>query len=80
MQDLIKAVGSFVVFGITVAVGLLVLTGFQNNITDTNSPAYQGIGKIIDAVNTFPDWAPLLALVIIAVVIMAYIKLINRQE
>ena len=79
MNDLIKAVGGFVTFGITVAVGLLVLTGFQSNITDTNSPAYIGITKIMEAINTFPDWAPLVALVIVAAVILAYIKLVNQD-
>jgi len=80
MKDLSKAVGEFMGFGILVAVALIVLTGFRDNIADTNSPAYIGIGKVIDAVNIFPDWAPLIALVIVAALILAYVKLVNRED
>lgn len=69
----------FLVAGIVIAVGLLILEGFKNNITDTNSAALTGINKTIDAVNVFPDWMGTIALVIVAAVVLAYVTGFGRQ-
>ena len=63
----------FLVAGITIGTGLLVIQGFMNNITDTNSLAYQGLQKVANAINVFPDWMPTIALVIVAAVVIAYV-------
>jgi len=69
----------FVVAGILIAVGLLILQGFQGNITDTNSAAYQGLTKVINAVNVFPDWMGTIALVIVAAVVIAYVTQFSKS-
>ena len=78
MFNLKEIVIGFVVVGILVGFGLLILTEVQTEINSqtggtSNSSAYNGTGEAIDAIGDLAGWLPLLALVIIAAIIIGYL-------
>ena len=76
MFNLKEIVIGFVVVGILVGFGLLILTEVQTEIesqTTNTSAAYNGTGEAIDAIGDLAGWLPLLALVIIAAIIIGYL-------
>jgi len=63
---------SYVVVAIVVAVGAIILTGFQDNV-DNTSTAYTIIAHGLTGMSTFGSWLTLIAVVVAAVVILGFV-------
>jgi hypothetical protein len=70
---------SLVVIGITLAVGLAILTGVQGTLT-TGSYAANAAQNATIAVNGLVTWLPTIVTVVAAVVVLGFVFLIGRQK
>lgn len=63
---------AFVVTAIIIAIGAIILVGFQDNINNT-SEAYTIVEHGLSGVSTFGAWLPLIAVIIAAIVILGFV-------
>jgi len=75
LNDLSGAALGFVVVGLIVAFGAMIVSDVQAQVeTDYgDGVANDTLGSVLDALGNFGGWLPLLALVIIAVVIIGFL-------
>lgn len=75
LNDLSGAALGFVVVGLIVAFGAMITSDVQAQVeTDYgDGVANDTLGSVLDALDNFGGWLPLLALVIIAVVIIGFL-------
>ncbi len=74
LDDYLGASVMFVVIGVTVAVGAYITSQVQTqigNVAGNTSLAYNAAGQAVSGMNTFAQWLPILAIVLVAVVIIA---------
>jgi len=67
---------AFVVIGVVLSVGLNVLTGVKGAMND--STAEKGADNAIEGLNTFTEWLPLIALVVVAAIIIGLVSMFRN--
>lgn len=75
MNMMIGGAIAFVILGVVLGLGAIILTQFQNSssVGGSGTTAYTVIGNGLTALSTFSSWQNLLAIVIVAVIILTLV-------
>ena len=79
MKALEKIIVGIIMVGISLATMFIILEKFQQHF-EVNSTSYHAFGKIIEALETIPEWLPLLVLVSIAVILISFTKYLGAVQ
>jgi len=71
---------TFVVIAIVISAGAMITNEFKGQIQDTNSTAYSAVEKGEEALQTFANWLPLLAIVVVASVVIGIIVTVFARQ
>jgi len=71
---------TFVVIAIVISAGAMITNEFKGQIQDTNSTAYSAVEKGEAALQTFANWLPLLAIVVVASVVIGIIVTVFARQ